>query len=161
MNIIIHFLTVLLIEPNVITFTKEGSETIGTISLKNTSQNKVLSYKIKTTSPEKFRVRPSSGILASGEDRSITVTLQQGYNLVRGPLGNDRFLVMCLPLKNNQVTPDELINIWKTNKPTEEHRLRCTDTTRLKDGSLLKDQTGFDCNDKNFIDNFYSMVSRN
>lgn len=67
---------------------------------------------IKTTSPEKFRVRPSSGILQPSEQRQIIVILQPGYN-VRGLLHNDRFLVMCLPLKSASITAQELTVLWK------------------------------------------------
>jgi len=42
------------------------------------------------------------------------VVLQPGYN-VRGLLYNDRFLVMCLPLKNTNATAQELSALWKVN----------------------------------------------
>ncbi|XP_011697966.1 PREDICTED: motile sperm domain-containing protein 2-like [Wasmannia auropunctata] len=119
----------LAIEPTeVITFNKDGNDITGTITLKNITTDKPLSYKIKTTSPEKFRVRPSSGVLQPSEQRNVTVVLQPGYN-VRGLLYNDRFLVMCLPLKNTNATTQELSVLWKSEKATEMHRLRCCDGT--------------------------------
>ncbi|XP_077260747.1 motile sperm domain-containing protein 2 [Temnothorax americanus] len=115
------------IEPTeVITFNKDGNDITGTITLKNITPDKSLSYKIKTTSPEKFRVRPSSGVLQPSEQRNVMVVLQPGYN-VRGLLYNDRFLVMCLPLKNTNATTQELSVLWKSEKATEMHRLRCCD----------------------------------
>ncbi|KAL0116879.1 hypothetical protein PUN28_010034 [Cardiocondyla obscurior] len=117
------------IEPTeIITFNKDGNDIAGTISLKNITTDKSLSYKIKTTSPEKFRVRPSTGILQPSEQRNIMVVLQSGYN-IRSQLYNDRFLVMCLPLKNTSATAQELGALWKSEKPTEMHRLRCCDGT--------------------------------
>ncbi|KAK2576563.1 hypothetical protein KPH14_005236 [Odynerus spinipes] len=116
------------IEPEAIIFNKEGNEIIGRIVLKNVTTDKPLSYKIKTTSPQKFRVRLSSGIISPSERCSVTVVLQSGYNL-RGLLNNDRFLVMCLPVKNVTATAQELTTIWKSGKPAEQHRLRCCDGT--------------------------------
>ncbi|XP_029051687.2 motile sperm domain-containing protein 2-like isoform X1 [Osmia bicornis bicornis] len=114
------------IEPNAIIFNKTGNDIIGTITLKNISTEKPLSYKVKTTSPEKFRVRPSSGVLSPQEQRVISVVLQSGYNL-RGLLHNDKFLVMCLPLKDANASNEELAAIWKSEKPAEQHRLGCCD----------------------------------
>lgn len=42
------------------------------------------------------------------------VVLQPGYN-IRGLFNNDRFLVMCLPLKNINATTQELTALWKVN----------------------------------------------
>ncbi|XP_043248458.1 motile sperm domain-containing protein 2-like [Colletes gigas] len=114
------------IEPKTITFNKTGNEIAGTITLKNITADKPLSYKIKTTSPEKFRVRPSTGVLLPQEQRVVSVVLQPGYNL-RGLLHNDRFLVMCLPLKDANILPQELVALWKDEIPTEQHKLRCCD----------------------------------
>ncbi|XP_017893126.1 motile sperm domain-containing protein 2 isoform X2 [Ceratina calcarata] len=116
----------LFIEPDAIVFNRIGNEIGGTITLKNMSSAMPLSYKIKTTSPEKFRVRPSSGILLPQEQRVISVILQQEYN-VRGLLHADRFLVMCLPLKDPNTPTRDLAALWKSEKQPEQHRLRCCD----------------------------------
>ncbi|XP_054012731.1 motile sperm domain-containing protein 2-like [Hylaeus anthracinus] len=116
----------LLIDPKTITFNKKETELVGTITLRNIRTEKPLSYKIKTTSPEKFRVRPSLGVLLPQEQRTVSVVLQPGYN-VRGLLHNDRFLVMCLPLKDANMSPQELATLWKSETPREQHRLRCCD----------------------------------
>lgn len=42
------------------------------------------------------------------------VVLQPGYD-VRGLLHNDRFLVMCLPVKNADITAQDLHTLWKVN----------------------------------------------
>uniref|UniRef100_T1GRB2 MSP domain-containing protein n=1 Tax=Megaselia scalaris TaxID=36166 RepID=T1GRB2_MEGSC len=49
-----------------------------------------ITYKIKTTSPEKFLVRPSSGILQPGTSAKINVTLQKNFDLVN--VNKDKFL---------------------------------------------------------------------
>ncbi|XP_011631817.1 motile sperm domain-containing protein 2-like isoform X1 [Pogonomyrmex barbatus] len=148
------------IEPTeTITFNKDGNDITGIITLKNITTDKNLSYKIKTTSPEKFRVRPSSGILQPSEQRNVTVLLQPGYN-VRGLLQNDRFLVMCLPLKDTNATSQELAVLWKSEKATEMHKLRCHDGTIenneiQKSHSVLTSAAG---NDRN-IDAFFSKIN--
>lgn len=112
------------IEPEVIIFNKEGNKIIGRIMLQNVTADKSLSYKIKTTSPQKFKVKPSTGIITPSERCSITVALQSGYNL-HGLINNDKFLVMCLPIKSSTLTAQELTTIWKSSTPAEERRLKC------------------------------------
>ncbi|KAG4067466.1 hypothetical protein HA402_003290 [Bradysia odoriphaga] len=55
-----------------ILFTKSGNELVGMVEITNIIQAPV-TYKIKTTSPEKFRVRPSTGILSPGANAVINV----------------------------------------------------------------------------------------
>ncbi|KAG6797794.1 motile sperm domain-containing protein 2 [Apis mellifera caucasica] len=112
------------IEPDAVIFNKSGNEIGGSILLKNVTSDKPLSYKVKTTSPGKFRVRPSSGILLPQEQRSISVVVQQEHN-VRALLHVDKFLVMCLPLKDPNTSAQELAALWKSEKPAEEHKLKC------------------------------------
>ncbi|XP_020287427.1 motile sperm domain-containing protein 2-like [Pseudomyrmex gracilis] len=148
----------LAIDPaEVITFNKDGNDIVGTIALKNITTEKSLSFKIKTTSPEKFRVRPSSGVLQPSKQRSITVILQPGYN-VRGLLHNDRFLVMCLPLKNDNATPQELTVLWKSGKATEMHRLRCCDGNNESNETQKSHSMLTSGNDRN-IDALFSKIN--
>lgn len=116
----------LFIEPNAIVFNRTGNEIGGTITLKNMSSTMRVSFKIKTTSPEKFRVRPSSGILFPEKEMVISIVLQQEYN-VRGLLHADRFLVMCLPLEDPSMTLEHVVALWKSGRQPEQHRLRCCD----------------------------------
>ncbi|XP_043514882.1 motile sperm domain-containing protein 2-like isoform X2 [Frieseomelitta varia] len=114
------------IEPDALIFNKNGNEISGTITLKNVTTDKPLSYKVKTTSPGKFKVRLSSGVLLPQEQRTISVVVQQEHNM-RGLLQVDKFLVMCLPLKDPNASAQELAALWKSEKPAEEHKLRCCD----------------------------------
>lgn len=67
---------------------------------------------IKTTSPEKFRVRPSTGILTPGSTITISVVLQSGPN-VQLSLNKDKFLVMCMEINDLNATPQDIADIWK------------------------------------------------
>lgn len=128
-------------QPNsIITFVKEGNELTSTLSIENTDASISLSYKVrmddvhkkymmkmrrffqlKTTSPEKFRVKPSTGILQPLAKATITVTLVAGYHI--GGLSKDKFLIMSTVLDANEAMKDAA-EIWKV---TEELSLRtCT-----------------------------------
>ena len=47
------------------------------VQLINTSDKKV-AFKIKTTSPEKYRVRPSSGLLSPSQETSVSLYVPTG-----------------------------------------------------------------------------------
>lgn len=88
-------------------------------------QNK---FQIKTTSPEKFRVRPSTGILAPGANSVINVVLQQGHQMP--VLTKDKFLVMCMELSSDaSTTSHDIAELWKNTSSNsslvEQHRLKC------------------------------------
>lgn len=67
---------------------------------------------IKTTSPEKFRVRPSTGILTPGSSTTVSVVLQSGPN-VQLLLNKDKFLVMCMEINDLNATQQDIAEIWK------------------------------------------------
>lgn len=69
---------------------------------------------IKTTSPEKFRVRPSTGVLAPGSSANINVVLQPGHNMTL-LLNKDKFLVMCMELDDANITQQEIAELWKVS----------------------------------------------
>ncbi|KAJ6642474.1 Motile sperm domain-containing protein 2 [Pseudolycoriella hygida] len=138
--------TMLQINPqDAILFTKAGNELVGMVEITNIIQAPV-TYKIKTTSPEKFRVRPSTGILAPGSNAVINVVLQQGHQMPL--LSKDKFLVMCMELSSDtSTTSHDIAELWKNtasfSSQVEQHRLKCwmptstqlaNDTT--KNGSL-------------------------
>ncbi|KAL1517251.1 hypothetical protein ABEB36_001038 [Hypothenemus hampei] len=94
----------------IITFVHEGNELVSTLELRNIDSGHV-AFKLKTTSPEKFKVRPSTGILAPGAKESITVTLLPGYQL--GGLSKDKFLVLSSHLESQEVASLDLSDFWK------------------------------------------------
>lgn len=68
---------------------------------------------MKTTSPEKFRVKPSAGCLVPGEKATVSVTLLQGFQ-VRG-LSKDKFLLMSMPTDSTDLSHQALTDLWKVN----------------------------------------------
>lgn len=76
-------------------------------------------FQIKTTSPEKFRVRPSTGVLAPGNSANINVVLQPGHNVTL-LLNKDKFLVMCMELDDANATQQDIAELWKVSRSQTE-----------------------------------------
>lgn len=121
----------------IIAFTKSGNELIGNVEIHNNDQ-KTITYKIKTTAPDKFRVRPSSGVLVPGEGITINVVLQQGLQI--NTISREKFLVMCMPLGNDASKTHDLAELWKntpvSSASVEQHRLKCALPANLDDSSM-------------------------
>jgi len=104
---------------------EEGQDACATITLTN-STTKCVAFKVKTTSPEKYRVRPSSGIIRPHCQCEVIVQLQSLYKTTS--LSRDKFLVMAISVETSVLTNQELSDIWRTT-PKErimEYKLRCT-----------------------------------
>ncbi|XP_074620671.1 motile sperm domain-containing protein 2-like isoform X3 [Acropora palmata] len=102
--------------------TTSTGEILQSLSLTNNTSSTV-AFKVKTTSPESYRVRPSSGVILASSSATVNVFLQPGHaaSVIR-----DKFLVMSTELQD-QKSPSELAALWKTVPKTDviEHRLRC------------------------------------
>ena len=67
-----------------------------TMTLTNTTGNRV-AFKVKTTSPKKYCVRPSSGIVEANSTREVQVILQSQRDYpVSYADCKDKFLVQCV-----------------------------------------------------------------
>lgn len=111
---------------------EEGAkESTDTIVLKNTLPYSI-AYKVKTTSPEKYRVRPSSGMIRAGSQVEVVITLQQGY---QNTVHKDKFLIMAMEVANE--SGENVVELWKSAQKESimEHRLRCS-VTSSHDNSL-------------------------
>jgi len=110
-------------------------DTAAHMSLTNVT-NATIAFKVKTTSPDVYRVRPHTGLIERTESADISVTLLAGHQAVV----KDKFLVMIILLSSDQDTsPAGLNNLWKTvNKESSnymEHRLTCDTVTVSPDVS--------------------------
>ncbi|KAL9971786.1 hypothetical protein ACROYT_G017993 [Oculina patagonica] len=109
-------------EELVFTGTTSTGEILQSLSLTNNTLSTV-AFKVKTTSPESYRVRPSSGVIPATSSAEVSVFLQPGHaaSVIR-----DKFLVMSTELQDEK-SPSELATLWKTVPKTNivEHRLRC------------------------------------
>lgn len=66
---------------------------------------------MKTTSPDRFRVRPNSGLLQQGVSTKITVVLQNGYQVQS--ILKDKFLLMSMASDREEVSQQEIAELWK------------------------------------------------
>ncbi|KAL6728073.1 hypothetical protein Aduo_009882 [Ancylostoma duodenale] len=97
------------------------AEYLEVVAIRNTSTESVM-FKIKTTSPEKFRVRPSMGVIPAGSTEIIRVYLQSEY---KTSCSREKFLLMALETENNNL--ETFTDLWKkVDKDKKvEQKLRC------------------------------------
>ncbi|KAJ8003484.1 hypothetical protein DPEC_G00148790 [Dallia pectoralis] len=99
------------------------------ISLSNVSKNPV-AFKVRTTAPEKYRVKPSSSSCGPGTSGTIAVSLYGGSLCCP----QDRFLIMAAEMDPSSDGGNaDLTQFWKAvPKPKiMMHRLRCHMTENL------------------------------
>ncbi|XP_013137615.1 PREDICTED: motile sperm domain-containing protein 2-like [Papilio polytes] len=128
------------ISPNdTIIFKAENDDISGQITITNMDES-VVSFKIRTTSPEKFRVRPSSGVLPSGVSQTILIVVQPGFHL--RTVTKDRFLVMSVQIPKADLSQKEITDIWQNSSGSkvDEYRLKChfPEKAVSKNGNLLE-----------------------
>lgn len=89
------------------------------LKLTNTSQTNV-AFKVKTTAPKSYLVRPSSGTLRPKETQTVTIILQPQGN--DGPGNVHRFLVQAVATSSSENVGREQ---WAefTKDKIQEHRL--------------------------------------
>jgi hypothetical protein len=97
----------------------------GKIQIQNIS-TKIVGYKIKTTSPEKYRVRPSTGSLSPGLAATVEIHVSGGQaTTVPSSLVRDKFLITAVFLESSELGQQQLADALKTSKPDGQYRLRC------------------------------------
>ncbi|XP_072542794.1 motile sperm domain-containing protein 2 [Salminus brasiliensis] len=106
-----------------LSFGSKDSEKKCLIILNNVAKNQV-AFKVRTTAPEKYRVKPSSSSCEAGASVDIVVSLHGGFQA--SP--QDRFLVMAAEMEPGAgAGSPELTQFWKEVPKAKimEHRLRC------------------------------------
>ncbi|CAL1537982.1 unnamed protein product, partial [Lymnaea stagnalis] len=84
-----------------------------------------VAFKVKTTSPEKFRVRPSAGIIAPEKKEEVYVYLVPD---VRADITKEKFLIMAMETTPGNAT--DPITMFK-DAPKDavmQHKLKCSQT---------------------------------
>uniref|UniRef100_A0A8C7G2F9 Motile sperm domain containing 2 n=1 Tax=Oncorhynchus kisutch TaxID=8019 RepID=A0A8C7G2F9_ONCKI len=103
-----------------LSFGTKESERKCLIILDNVSKNQV-AFKVRTTAPEKYRVKPSNSSCEPGASVDIVVSLHGGYQASL----QDRFLVMAAEMEQNAgAGSPELAQFWKDVPKTKimDHR---------------------------------------
>ncbi|XP_059824002.1 motile sperm domain-containing protein 2 isoform X1 [Hypanus sabinus] len=117
---------------------KESGETKCLIVLTNVTRNPV-AFKVRTTAPDKYRVKPSNGSFEPGTSMDILVSLHGGVEA--SP--QDRFLVMAAEMNQaaGAAAPPDLSQFWKevARDQVMEHRLRCHVVESSKASAVAKE----------------------
>ncbi|XP_028846945.1 motile sperm domain-containing protein 2 isoform X2 [Denticeps clupeoides] len=106
-----------------LSFGSKDTERKCLIILNNVTKNQV-AFKVRTTAPEKYRVKPSNTSCEAGASVDIVVSLHGGFQA--SP--QDRFLIMAAEMEQSAgAGSPELAQFWKEVPKTKimEHRLRC------------------------------------
>lgn len=134
------------------------SDLIDVVAIKNVSSGSLM-FKIKTTSPEKFRVRPSTGIVAVGATESVRVYLQHGqekhppflmqwYSEYRYSCSKEKFLILAM--ETNETNIENFGEAWKSAKNKVEQKMKCKiaedcvlDDAKERKSGFLTEQVNF------------------
>ncbi|KAM4795641.1 motile sperm domain-containing protein 2 [Rhinophrynus dorsalis] len=114
---------------------KESGERKCIIVLNNVTKNTV-AFKVRTTAPDKYRVKPSNSSCEPGSTVDIVVSLHSAFAASL----QDRFLVMAAEMEQPTGTSaQELAQFWKEvpRNKVMEHRLRCHVVENTKPATLL------------------------
>lgn len=102
----------------------QAGDSISSVLTINNPTSCPVAFKIKTTSPDLFRVRPVKGVVLPHNNQRISVSLSQGKQC---NTFKDKFLVMLMMARDNSDKEDG--SIWKAipKNPEDfvEHKLSC------------------------------------
>lgn len=88
--------------------------------------DKYVAFKVKTTNPKKYCVRPNTGIVLPGSTCDVTVTMQAQKDVPVDLQCKDKFLLQSVVVENGTTTKDitpEMFN-KEPGKVVEESKLR-------------------------------------
>lgn len=96
-----------------------------TLQLTNKT-NDYVAFKVKTTNPKKYCVRPNSGIISPGSSSSFTVTMQGAKEMPPSMQCKDKFLLQSVIAPNGATNKDISSELFskEDGKVIEEFRLR-------------------------------------
>ncbi|CAO4369169.1 unnamed protein product [Caenorhabditis nigoni] len=103
------------------------NDLLDVVLVKNQSSETPIMFKFKTTSPEKFRVRPSSGIVQPGTTEIIRVYLQYEY---RHSWSKEKFLL--LTMESSSTDLDSFSDQFKNAINKAEFKFKCRLSENVK-----------------------------
>jgi len=86
---------------------------------------KVIGYKMKTTTPERYKVRPSSGHLRPGESVVMEVSVSRTNAQNTQMIVQDKFMLSALTISSQDLSAQSVHKILKHSKAETQYRLRC------------------------------------
>jgi len=116
----------LIISPNELVFPPPLNRVITNIlKLKNTSANPI-GYKVKTTAPKRYCVRPNTGLIPPGDTIEVQVLLNYIKDKPQSLKCKDKFQVQTLILPSDY-QPSAEKDFWANTKPEDilKQKLKC------------------------------------
>jgi len=116
----------LVIDPAQLRFKGPFKDEVSSSSLKitNTSDKKI-TFKVKTTAPKRYCVRPNQGVLNAGASTNIAVMLQP-FNYDPAEKNKHKFMVQTMFLPDGDT--GDLESLWKNASPEQvmtSSKMRC------------------------------------
>lgn len=83
------------------------------LTIRNPTEKRI-AFKIKTTAPKRYCVKPNSGVLDPGQSMKVNVLLQP-FNYDPNEKNKHKFMVQYLYLNDQeiQLSVNEILNMWK------------------------------------------------
>ncbi|KAJ8790688.1 hypothetical protein J1605_021286 [Eschrichtius robustus] len=135
----------------------EPEEKKALIVLTNVTKN-IVAFKVRTTAPEKYRVKPSNSSCDPGASVDIVVSPHGGLTVS----AQDRFLIMAAEMEQSSGTgPAELTQFWKEvpRNKVMEHRLRCHIVESSKPTTLTLKDHAFNMSEKTTEDLYLQFAT--
>jgi vesicle-associated membrane protein-associated protein B len=100
-------------EEIVFVVTGTGATSHANLNLTN-STNSLVAYKVKTTAPNNYFVKPKAGVLAPGASQDVQITLQAQFP-TDSNISQDRFQVLSAPCETSDgLSRDEWLKLDKS-----------------------------------------------
>nr|XP_034838785.1 LOW QUALITY PROTEIN: motile sperm domain-containing protein 2-like [Maniola hyperantus] len=104
---------------------RNNNEIISTQLTITNMEESCVAFKIRTTAPEKYIVRPSLGTLTSKASQTINIIVNSGFLI--SSVEKDRFLVVSIKVPNSNMSQKDLGDLWKSSATqANEYRLKCS-----------------------------------
>ncbi|PRD26669.1 UNVERIFIED_CONTAM: Vesicle-associated membrane protein/synaptobrevin-binding protein [Trichonephila clavipes] len=103
-------------------------------------------FKVKTTAPKKYCVRPNSGVLEPKEVVDVAVMLQP-FDYNPSEKNKHKFMVQTMIIPDGDVNLD---NLWRDTKPENlmDSKLRCVFDMPPAEGTVVQNPVIIEVNEK-------------
>ncbi|CAH8362465.1 unnamed protein product [Eruca vesicaria subsp. sativa] len=96
------------------------------LQITNKTTDKVVAFKVKTTNPRKYCVRPNTGVVLPGDSCNVTVTMQAQKEAPLDMQCKDKFLVQSVIVSDATTSKDVLAEMFnkEPGRVIEDFKLR-------------------------------------
>lgn len=96
------------------------------LQISNNTSTQVVAFKVKTTNPRKYCVRPNTGVVLPGDSCNVTVTMQAQKEAPLDMQCKDKFLVQSVIVSDATTSKDVLAEMFnkEPGRVIEDFKLR-------------------------------------